>query len=95
MNIDIRQVSVLPLYLSEHAVEFVAALNDPRYPLASVRPTTRLKQLWFLSRALAGAIFGVKTRTAINLVGSRRPEQTFEDARAAEPTRRKKKRLKT
>jgi len=78
--------SVLPRYLSEHASEFIAAKNDKRFPVSG-RPTSQLKQLWFLSRALAGALFGVRVRTAINLVGSKRPEQMFEEARAGKPRR--------
>jgi hypothetical protein len=88
--------SVLPGYLSQHAEEFVAAKRDPRFPGCDVsrRPTNQLKQLWFLSRALAGAVFGVKTRTAINLVGSTRPELLFEYSRAAKPKRKPSKQRK-
>ena len=81
--------SVLPSHLSRQAEEFVAALRDRRFP-RSDRPSKQLKQLWFLSRALAGALFGIKARTAINLVGSRRPEQMFEESRAGKPVRRKR-----
>jgi len=81
--------SVLPSHLSRHAEEFVAALRDRRFP-RSDRPSNQLKQLWFLARALAGALFRIKARTAINLVGSRRPEQTFEESRAGKPVRRKR-----
>lgn len=81
--------SVLPYHLSRCAEDFVAALRDRRFP-RSDRPSNRLKQLWFLSRALAGAIFGIKARTAINLVGSRTPEQIFEESRAGKPVRRKR-----
>jgi hypothetical protein len=82
--------SVLPDTLSKHAEQYVAALRDPRFPCCdvSVRPSTRLKQFWFLSRALAGAFFGVSTRTAINLVGSLRPEQIFSESRNAKPVRK-------
>jgi hypothetical protein len=68
-------------------------LKDPRFPRCDVklRPTNRLKQFWFLSRALAGAAFGYRTRTSINLVGSLRPEQTFEESHAAKPVRRQRK----
>jgi hypothetical protein len=82
--------SVLPMYLTQHAAEFIATKKDRRFP-RSDRPSSRLKQLWFLSRALAGAIFGMKARTAINIVGSKRPEQVFEESRAAKPLRRKRK----
>jgi hypothetical protein len=83
--------STLPTYLSEYAEHYVAALNDPRFPSCDVsdRPSNRLKQFWFLSRALAGALYGVKTRTAINLVGSLRPEESFEESRDAKPSRRR------
>ena len=81
--------SVLPSHLSRCAEVFVAALRDRRFP-RSDRPSNQLKQLWFLARALAGALFGIKARTAINLVGSRRPEQMFEESRAGKPVRRKR-----
>lgn len=91
-NWPISVGSVLPSYLSQYASEFIAARKDPRFPRATDRPTSRLKQLWFLSRALAGALYGVKTRTAINLVGSKRPEETFQETHAARPIRRRAKR---
>jgi len=81
--------SVLPRYLTEYASEFLAAKSDPRFPKSTKRPSSGLKQLWFLSRALAGALYGVSTRTAINLVGSKRPEQTFQESHAAKPVRRR------
>ncbi len=90
--------SVLPTYLSQYAEQFVAALRDPRFPHCDVstRPSTRLKQFWFLSRALAGALFGVTTRTAINLVGSMRPEEMFHESRDGKPARRRmRKRIAT
>ena len=83
--------SVLPLYLSRHAEAFVAAKQNDRYP-RSDRESSRLKQLWFLARALAGAIYDVRARTAINLVGSTRPEEIFESSHAARPRRRQTKR---
>lgn len=86
--------STFPMYLSEYAEQYVMALNDPRFPHCdvSVRRSTRLKQFWFLSRALAGALFGISVRTAINLVGSQRPEQMFTAARYAKPRRKAKER---
>jgi hypothetical protein len=86
--------STLPSYLSQYASEFIAARKDPRFPRSTIRPTSCLKQLWFLSRALAGALYGVSTRTAINLVGSKRPEQVFQESRAAKPVRKKSKIVK-
>jgi hypothetical protein len=84
--------STLPGYLAEHAEQYIAALRHPRFPRCdvSIRPSSRLKQLWFVSRALAGAVYGVKTRTAINLVGSLRPEEVFEESRSAKPERKRK-----
>jgi hypothetical protein len=82
--------SVLPSNLSQYAREFLAAKNDPRFPQSSTRPTTRLKQLWFISRALAGALYGVKTRTAINLVGSKRPDEIFQESRKGKSRRSNK-----
>ena len=89
-NWPISSLGVLPYHLARHAEEFIIAKNDRRFP-CSRRPSSQLKQFWFLSRALAGAVFGVKTRTAINLVGSKRPEQSFEESRAAKPTRKRTK----
>lgn len=86
-NWPISPGSVLPTYLSQHAEEFIEAKNDSRYPRSS-RPTNRLKQLWFLSRALAGAVHGIRTRTAINLVGSIRPEQMFQRSREGKSKRK-------
>ena len=92
-NWPISPMSMLPSLLSEHAEEYCEALKDPRFPRCDIklRPTNRLKQFWFLSRALAGAAFGYKTRTAINLVGSLRPEQAFEESHGAKPARRQRK----
>lgn len=90
-NWPISLGSVLPLYLSKYAVEFIAARKDSRFP-KSTRQSSRLKQLWFLSRTLAGAIFDYEPRTAINLVGSKRPEQIFDESRAAKPSRKQNKR---
>jgi hypothetical protein len=83
--------SPFPTYLGRYAERYCAALHNPRFPSCdvSIRPSSRLKQFWFLSRALAGAVFGVSTRTAINLVGSLRPEEIFEDSRDAKPARKR------
>jgi hypothetical protein len=85
--------STFPTYLAEFAEDYVAALRDSRFSRCDVsqRPTNRLKQFWFLSRTLAGALYGVKTRTAINLVGSMRPEEMFHEARDGKPSRKKRK----
>lgn len=81
--------------MSQFAEEFVEAKRDPRYPRSN-RPSNQLKQLWFLSRALAGAVYGVKTRTAINLVGSMRPERVFHESRDGKPARKRgRQRLKS
>jgi hypothetical protein len=89
-NWPISSGSVLPTYLSQYASEFIAAKKDPRFPRSTRRPTSRLKQLWFVSRALAGALYGISTRTAINLVGSIRPEEAFAGSRASKPLRKQK-----
>ena len=85
-NWPISSGSMFPRYLSQHAEQFIAAKSDSRFPVSG-RATSKLKQFWFLSRALAGAVLGVQTRTAINLVGSKRPEQVFEESRAGKPER--------
>ncbi len=89
LNWPIPAGSPLPGYLSQYASEFIAARKDARFPRSTDRPTCRLKQLWFLSRALAGALYGISARTAINLVGSMRPEQIFEESRDGKPARRR------
>jgi hypothetical protein len=88
-NWPISVGSMLPSYLSQFASEFIAARQDARFPKSNSRPSSRLKQLWFLSRALAGALYGVSTRTAINLVGSIRPEQMFKESRDGKPARKR------
>jgi hypothetical protein len=87
-NWPISTGSVLPAYLAEHALQFIAAKSDFRFPKSTSRPSSQLKQLWFLSRALAGALYGVSVRTSINLVGSKRPDEIFEESRAAKSSRR-------
>jgi hypothetical protein len=87
-NWPISSGSVLPMYLSQYAAEFLAAKTHPKYPRSATRPTTRLKQIWFLSRVLAGALYGVRARTAVNLVGSKRPEQVFNESRSSKSTRK-------
>jgi hypothetical protein len=86
--------SMLPAYLIEHAPAIIAAKKDPRFP-DSERPSSRRRQLWFLSRALAGALFGVAPRTAINLVKSTRPDEQFEGSREARPTPEKRVKKRT
>lgn len=90
-NWPISVGSVLPMYLSQYAEQLIAAKNDKRFPVSD-RPTSQLKQLWFLSRALAGALFGESVRTAINLVGSIRPEESFQESRNAKLSRKRRKR---
>ncbi len=86
----IPRTSPLPRQIAQYAKQFVAARKDPRFP-RSHRPTSRLKQMWFLSRALAGARFALKTRTAINLIGSKRPEQILKESHDAKPSRKQTK----
>ena len=89
-NWPINAISPLPSCLEHYAEQFVRAKRDPKYPRSN-RPSTLLKQLWFLSRALAGAVFRESPRTSINLVGSMRPEELFEESGAAKPKRKRKK----
>jgi hypothetical protein len=78
--------SKLPKYLSEYAERFIEARTDPRFP-KSGRPSSRLKQLWFLSRALSGAVHGMATRTAINQIGSVRPDEPRKLSKTTKRTR--------
>jgi hypothetical protein len=87
-NWPIDNGTMVPEYLSQYAEQFIAAKNDSRFPRSS-RETSQLKRLWFLSRALAGAVCGIKSRTAINLLGSLRPEEILEQTHAAKRSRRK------
>lgn len=89
-NWPTSSLGILHFHLTEHAQAFIAAKNDHRFP-RSARPSTRLKQFWFIARAVAGAVFGVEVRTAINLVGSKRPEQLFHESRDGKPARRQRK----
>jgi hypothetical protein len=88
--------SVLPRYLTEHAEAFIEARHDRRFPSCNVadRPTNLWKQLWFLSRALAGAVFGIRTRTALNLVGATRPDNPFQSSRYGKTKRKLSKKRK-
>jgi len=88
-NWPIPAGSVLPMYLTQYASEFIAAKNDRRFPMSD-RTTSGSKRLWFLSRALAGALYGLKARTAINLLGSKRPEEIFDESRRGKPRRAKR-----
>jgi hypothetical protein len=65
--------SAFPYYLSQHAAQFLAAKDEPRYP-GSNRPSSEPKRLWFVSCALASAVMGLETRTAINMLGSKPPD---------------------
>ncbi|HZR63958.1 MAG TPA: hypothetical protein VFA85_02365 [Terriglobales bacterium] len=89
----ISNVIGLPNYLSQYASEFISAKKNPKFP-KSDRKSTQLKKIWFLSRALSGALFGVSTRTAINLVGSQRPDQMFDKSRFGKPQRKRKKAMR-
>jgi hypothetical protein len=75
----VRQVeyrSRLAKILVKYAEEFIAAKHERRYP-HSIRKSSRLKQIWFLSCALAGAVHGIKTRTTIDRVGSTATRNTL------------------
>jgi hypothetical protein len=88
-NWPISNGSMVPEYLSQYAEQFIAAKNDSRFPRSS-RDTSKLKQLWFLARAMAGAVCGIKTRTAVNLLGSLRPEEMLEETHAAKRPRKRR-----
>jgi hypothetical protein len=65
--------SVFPEYLSKHPEQFIAARREPRFP-RSDRPSSEKKRLWFFACALAAAVQGIETRTAINLLAAKRPK---------------------
>jgi hypothetical protein len=74
LNWPISGASKLPSALSQYASAIIEATNHPKFP-KSGRPKSRLKQLWFLSRALAAAVHGVRTSTVIKHIGSVRPDE--------------------
>jgi hypothetical protein len=92
-NWPLVQGSVFPQYLIQCAEQFLAAKQSPRFP-RSKRPSAMKKRLWFLSRALAGALFGLSPRTAVNLVGSKTPDQVFEETYGAKAIRKASKQRK-
>ncbi len=69
--------SYLSRYLPALAQQFLDAKKDRRYP-RSDRTTSIPKKLWFLARALAGAIYGISPRTAVNIIGPGKPEEIFD-----------------
>jgi hypothetical protein len=79
-NWPISGGSMFPEYLAKHAESWIKALNDPRFPggrSSQKRPSNERKQLWFLARSLAGAVYGIEPSTAVAVVGSMRPEELF------------------
>jgi hypothetical protein len=90
-NWPIAHGSMLPTYLSHYATEIIAAKRERRFP-KSARPSSRRRQMWFLSCALAGALYGVAPRTAINLIGSARPKEPSENSHAIKTSRTTRKR---
>jgi hypothetical protein len=92
-NWPISNASLLPGTLSQHASEFIEAKSSPKFP-KSDRPSSRSKQLWFLSRALAGALHGITSRTAVNLIGSVRPDEMPVVAKISKRRRRSKKKVR-
>jgi hypothetical protein len=79
LNWPIISGGTLPHFLSRHAERFVVAKTDARYP-ASTRRTSEFKRLWYLARALAGTSLGITTRSAINVLGSLKPKESFEQS---------------
>jgi len=58
------------------ARQFLDAKRDRRYP-RSDRNSSIPKKFWFLACALAGAMYGLSLRRAINLIGPGKPEEIF------------------
>jgi hypothetical protein len=71
-NWPIDSGSMFPECLAQHAEQFIHAKNEPRFP-RSERASSKKKKLWFYACSLAAAVLGIKTRTAINLLGSKVP----------------------
>jgi hypothetical protein len=72
-----QPTSYLTLCLPKVAEQLLHAKNDPHYP-SSERVSSIDKKFWFLARALAGAIYGLSPRRAINIIGPGQPGQIFE-----------------
>lgn len=51
--------------LIQHAESFLAGKQERKFPKSSYAGN-RGKQLWFLARVLAGAVYGIKPRTSID-----------------------------
>jgi hypothetical protein len=64
-------------FLPKVAKQFLHAKDDPHYP-SSDRLSSIDKKFWFLARALAGAIYGLSPRRAVNIIGPGQPGQIFE-----------------
>jgi hypothetical protein len=88
LNWPLRDGSTLPIQLARFAQQFIAAKRHPRFP-SKKRPSNELKRLWFLARALAGAVLGIETRTALNIVGATRPEEILVHSREAKRKRKR------
>jgi hypothetical protein len=64
-------------FLPKIAKQFLHAKDDPHYP-SSERLSSIDKKFWFLARALAGAIYGLSPRRAINIIGPGQPGEIFD-----------------
>jgi hypothetical protein len=72
--------SYLARCLPTLARQFLNAKGDRRYHYPrSDRPSSIPKQMWFLARTLAGAMYGLSPRRSINLIGPGKPEKIFEN----------------
>jgi hypothetical protein len=63
--------------LPKFANQFQKAKSDGRFP-KSDRPSSISKKLWFLAVALAGAMYGLSARRAVNKIGPGTPEELFD-----------------
>ena len=72
-----QPTSYLTSCLPKVAKQFLHAKDDLHYP-SSERVSSIDKKFWFLARALAGAIYGLSPRRAINIIGPGQPGQIFE-----------------
>jgi hypothetical protein len=60
--------------LTDHAEQFIAATNYRLFP-RSARPSSMIRQLWFVSRALAAAHLRIGLTNALSMVTAERPEE--------------------
>ena len=73
-----QPASHLTRCLPVFAEQFLEAKRDRHYPRSDRNSSVR-KKFWFAARALAGAMYGLSPRRAMNIIGPGVPEEIFEN----------------